>query len=86
LEVNLVVKINVSISKEVLEQVDRAARESKTSRSSFLTLAVMHFLEERREAKQRDRGRKAADKIVQIADKIGPWNAAEELLSWRSRH
>jgi metal-responsive CopG/Arc/MetJ family transcriptional regulator len=86
LEVNLVVKINVSISKEVLEEVDQAARESKTSRSSFLTLAVLHFLEERKEARQRERRRKAAVRIVQIADKIGPWNATEELLGWRNKH
>ncbi len=82
----MVVKINVSMSKEVLEEVDRAARESKTSRSSFLTLAVLHFIEERREVKQKERRRRAAAKIVQIADKIGPWDATGELLGWRGRH
>ena len=82
----MVVKINVSISKEVLEQLDQAANESKTSRSSFLTQAVKHFLEERKEAKQRESRRRAAEKIIKIAEKIGPWDATAEVLKWRDRH
>ena len=44
----MVVKINVSVSEEVLGELDEAAREAKTTRSAFLTQAVKHFLAEKK--------------------------------------
>jgi metal-responsive CopG/Arc/MetJ family transcriptional regulator len=81
-----VVKINVSISKETLEELDAAAREANASRSGFMTEAVKHLLEEKREAKLRERRRQAAERITQIAEDIGPWDATAEVLKWRDRH
>jgi metal-responsive CopG/Arc/MetJ family transcriptional regulator len=82
----MVMKINVSISKETLEELDAAAREANASRSSFMTEAVKHFLEEKKEVKLRERRRQAAERITQIAEEIGPWDATAEVLKWRDRH
>jgi metal-responsive CopG/Arc/MetJ family transcriptional regulator len=82
----MVVKINVSISKETLEELDAAAREANTSRSAFMTKAVKHFLEEKREAALRERRRQAAREIDMIREKAEPWDATAEVIKWRDRH
>ncbi|MBI4330813.1 MAG: type II toxin-antitoxin system HicB family antitoxin [Chloroflexi bacterium] len=82
----MVAKINVSLPEDVLQEMDRAAKEAHSSRSAFLVQAVKHFLEEREEAKRRQRRQEAAEKIVRLADEIGPWDAAAEVLKWRQQH
>lgn len=82
----MVVKINVSVSEEVLGELDEAAREAKTSRSAFLTEAVKHFLAEKRAAKESERRRRAAREIDRIRAKAAPWDAAAEVLKWRDQH
>ena len=82
----MVVKINVSISKEVLKELDEAAREAKTSRSAFMAQAVKHFLEEKKEEQQRIRRLAAVESIRKIAEKIGPWDGTAEILKWRDLH
>lgn len=82
----MVVKINVSFPAEMLEKLDEAAREAHTSRSAFLFQAVKHYLEEKEEEKQRERRRQAAERIMQIAEQIGPWDATAEVLKWRNKH
>ncbi len=82
----MVVKINVSMPEEVLEKLDEAAREAKSSRSALLTQAVKRFLEEKEAEKKRERRFKAADKIIKISKEIGPWDGTTEILKWRDRH
>ena len=82
----MVVKINVSIPEEVLAKLDAAARESRSSRSALLSRAVMHFLEEREAERKRERRLQAADRIIKIAEEIGPWNGTAEVLKWRQKH
>jgi metal-responsive CopG/Arc/MetJ family transcriptional regulator len=86
MEVIMVVKINISIAEDVLEKLDQAAREAKTSRSAFLVQAVQHVLEEKEKEKLRERRLQAAKRIDQIAEKAGPWDATAEVLKWRDRH
>lgn len=82
----MVVKINVSVSKEVLGELDKAAREAKTSRSAFLTEAVQHFLAEKRAAKESERRHQAAREIDRIREQAAPWDAAAEVIKWRDQH
>jgi metal-responsive CopG/Arc/MetJ family transcriptional regulator len=81
-----VVKINVSMSKELLEEFDEAAREANSSRSALLSQAVKRFLEEKAEKKKLERRLRAAERIIQIAEEIGPWDGTAEILKWRDRH
>jgi metal-responsive CopG/Arc/MetJ family transcriptional regulator len=82
----MVVKINVSMPEEVLEKLDEAARETKSSRSALLSQAVKRFLEEKEAEKKRERQLSAADKMIKISEEIGPWDGTTEILKWRDRH
>jgi len=82
----MVVKINVSIPKDVLEELDRAARESHTSRSAFLAQAVKNYLEKLEEERKREKRRKAAAEIDRLREKFGGWDGTAEVLKWRDRH
>ncbi len=82
----MVIKINISIPKDVLEELDRVAKESRTSRSRFLVEALKHHLKEMEEAREREQRMQAAETIIKIADEIGPWDATAEILKWRQRH
>ncbi|MBM2831379.1 MAG: 1 protein [Dehalococcoidia bacterium] len=86
MEGSMVVKVNVSLPEQVLQDIDRAARENHTSRSAFLVLAVKHYLEEKEEAAALERRRKAAEGIDRFREKFGNWDATAELLKWRDRH
>ena len=82
----MVVKINVSVSEEVLEELDEAAREAKTSRSAFLTEAVKHFISDKKAEKESQRRLSAARQIDRIREKVEPWDATAEVLKWRDLH
>ncbi len=82
----MVVKINVSMPKEMLEKLDEAARESKISRSALLSQAVKHFLEEKEEEKVRERQRWAAKEIDRIRESVPSWDGTAEVLKWRDKH
>jgi metal-responsive CopG/Arc/MetJ family transcriptional regulator len=86
LEGKMVVKINVSMPEDILEKLDEAASEVNSSRSALLTRAVKLYLEEKEKEKKREIRLKAADKIIGIAEKIGPWDGTTEILKWRDRH
>ena len=86
MERTMVVKINVSITKEVLEKLDQAAREAKSSRSALLSQAVLHFLEEKQEEKKLERQIQAAKSIDRMREKFGPWDGTAEVLKWRDLH
>ena len=79
-------KVNVSLSQEVLQDLDKAARESRTSRSAFLTRAVRHYLEEKEEEQRRERGKQAAVAIDRFREEFGGWDGTCEVLKWRDSH
>ena len=82
----MVVKINISMPKDMLEELDRAARESHTSRSAFLAQAVKHYLNEKEEERQMEKRHKAAAEIDRLREKFGGWDGTVEVLKWRDRH
>ena len=79
-------KVNVSLSQEILQELDKAARESRTSRSAFLTQAVRHYLEEKDEEQRRERGKQAAAAIDRFREEFGGWDGTSEVLKWRDSH
>jgi metal-responsive CopG/Arc/MetJ family transcriptional regulator len=82
----LIVKVNVSLPQEILQELDRAARENHTSRSAFLAQATRHYLQEKEEEKRKKRRINAAETIRSIAEKLGEWDAVGELLKSRDSH
>jgi metal-responsive CopG/Arc/MetJ family transcriptional regulator len=82
----MAVKISISISQEILDQLDRAAKEAKTSRSAMLSKALLNYLEEKRKEEQYIHRKKASDSIDRIRKIIGPWDGTAEVLKWRDLH
>ena len=81
-----VAKINVSLPEDVLQELDKAARGSRTSRSAFLARAVKHYLEEKEEEQIRESRCNAAQSIRKLAKEIGAWDGTAEILKWRNAH
>lgn len=79
-------KVNVSLSQEVLQDLDKAARESRTSRSAFLARAVRHYLEEKGEEQKREKRKQAAAAIDRFREEFGGWDGTAEVLKWRDSH
>lgn len=79
-------KVNVSLSREVLQDLDKAARESRTSRSAFLTRAVRHYLAEKDEEQKREKREQAAAAIDRFREEFGGWDGTAEVLKWRDSH
>ncbi len=79
-------KINVSLSEKILEELNKAARESQTSRSAFLVKAVRHYLEERDEEQKLVKRKEAAVSMDHFREEFGGWDGTDEVLKWRDRH
>ncbi len=79
-------KVNVSFSQEILQELDRAARESHTSRSAFLARAVKHYLDEKDEEQKREKRKQAAKVMDRIREEYGGWDGTAEILKWRDSH
>ena len=79
-------KINVSLSEEILAELDKAARESQTSRSAFLAKVVKHFLEEKEEAQKLAKRKESAAAMDRFRERFGGWDGTSEVLKWRDRH
>ena len=79
-------KINVSISETVLTELDKAAQESKMSRSAFLSEAVRHLLDERETEQRLAKRKEAAATMDRIREKFGGWDGTREVLEWREKH
>jgi metal-responsive CopG/Arc/MetJ family transcriptional regulator len=79
-------KINVSLSKEILEELDKAARDSQTSRSAFLVKAVKHFLEEKEAEQKLAKRKESASAMDRFRERFGGWDGTSEVLKWRDSH
>lgn len=79
-------KVNVSLPERVLEELDKAARESQTSRSAFLAEAVRHYLAEREKEQKLARRKDAAATMDRFREEFGGWDGTDEVLKWRDRH
>ncbi len=79
-------KVNVSLPQKILEDLDKAVREARTSRSAFLAEAVRHYLEEKDEEQKQEKRRQAAAKIDRFREEFGGWDGTEEVLKWRDSH
>jgi len=81
-----VAKVNVSIPENVLQELDKAARQASTSRSALLSEAARKYLQDLEEQRQVERRRQAARSIRKLAQKIGRWDGTSEILKWRNAH
>ena len=79
-------KVNVSLPEDVLESLDKAARQARTSRSAFLAEAVAHYIVEKEEEVKKRKQKAAAAQMDRLRDKYGGWGGTAEGLKWREKH
>jgi metal-responsive CopG/Arc/MetJ family transcriptional regulator len=86
-EANSMAKINVSLSPQILDEIDQARRDLQIGRSEFLRRASLAFLEaiaaERRLREKREAIGTAIKIQNKIAEELGDWDAEGLLRKWR---
>lgn len=80
-------KINISISENILEEIEKKRKEKHLTRSGFLRRAFESYLrtlEEEKEEEEKKRGIEKAIKIQdEIREKLGKWDSTQTLRRWR---
>jgi len=80
-------KVNISISDEILDEIDKIRKEKGITRSEFLRKAFKTYLEVLTEEKKEENKRKGIEKAIQLQDEIrkaiGKWDSTEDLRKWR---
>ena len=82
-------RINVMLPDNVLQAVNRAAKEEHLTRSAFLQKAARQYLETKRleqEALERkQRMQKAAANMDKLANKFGKWDGVGTIRQFRDQ-
>ncbi len=80
-------KVNISLTAEVLEQIDKTRGKRRMTRSEFVRRASKLYLEILEEERREEEKRAGIEEAVQIQDeirqRIGSWDALAELRQWR---
>lgn len=80
-------KVNISLSEEVLKEVDKASREKHICRSDLIRQASLVYLKilelEEREQEKKESIEKAIQLQNQVRKKAGKWDTLSELKKWR---
>lgn len=80
-------KINVSISADILGEIDTIRKEKKMTRSEFLRRASKKYLEALAEEKKEIEKQRGIEKAIKLQEEVqqavGDWDSAENLKKWR---
>jgi metal-responsive CopG/Arc/MetJ family transcriptional regulator len=80
-------KINISISSEILEKIDKLSKEENMTRSELLRVAFKTYTEVLEGKKAEKKKQKSIEKAIQTQDEIrneiGDMNLIQELRKWR---
>jgi len=80
-------KINISISSEILEKIDKLSKEENMTRSELLRTAFKTYTEVLEGKKREKKRQKSIERAIQTQDKIrseiGDMDLIQELRKWR---
>jgi metal-responsive CopG/Arc/MetJ family transcriptional regulator len=80
-------KINISISSEILEKIDKLSKEENMTRSELLRTAFKTYTDVLGEKKRETKRQKSIERAIQVQDeirnKIGDIDLIQELRKWR---
>jgi metal-responsive CopG/Arc/MetJ family transcriptional regulator len=83
------VKVNISLSQEILDEIDKVSEEENMYRSELLRKAFQTYVEVLEENKKEQKKRKGIEKAVKLQDeireKIGTLDLITDLRKWRDR-
>ncbi len=82
-------KINISISRDILDEIDKLSEEENMTRSELLRTAFKTYLEVLSEKKREKKKQEAIEKAIQAQDEIrrevGDIDLIKELRKWRDK-
>ena len=82
-------KVNISISQEILEEIDKLSQEENMTRSELLRKAFetyVEVLEEKRKGLEKRKGIETAIELQdEIRNSIGHMDLIEDLRRWREK-
>lgn len=80
-------KINITLPKEFLEEVDKSAEKERVTRSEFFRRAVQTYWKvQRQQAAERKRAKQieeAMEIIEMVREEAGDWDGVAEIRKWR---
>lgn len=82
-------KINISIPRDILDEIDKLSQEENMTRSELLRTAFKTYLELLVEKKKEKKKREAIERAIQAQDEIrkevGDVDLIKELRKWRDK-
>jgi metal-responsive CopG/Arc/MetJ family transcriptional regulator len=84
------VRINTVFQEDIVEEIDRIAKEEGKSRSRLLREAAQRLIRDYQHQKAEEMRRKKIGHAIEVQDRLrkrsGKWDAVSELRKWREKH
>jgi len=84
------VRINTVFQEDLIEKIDRIAKEEGKSRSRILREAANKLIEDYQRQKSEEIRMKKVRQAITIQDRLrkksGKWDSVSELRKWREKH
>ncbi len=82
-------RINASLTADLLKKIDQAASEQNKSRSRFIREATEKTIAEHERTKEEEKRKEAFAQAIRLQDKLrkrgGKWGGAGEIRKWREK-
>jgi metal-responsive CopG/Arc/MetJ family transcriptional regulator len=83
-------RINTVFREDIIEEIDRIAREEGKSRSRLLREAAQRLIKDYQYQKAEEIKRKKVGHAIEVQDRLrkksGNWDSVSELRKWREKH
>ena len=83
------VRINTVFQEDIIEEIDRIAKEKRKSRSRLLREAAQSYIKQYQAQKAEEIKRKKIKASMEVQDRIreksGKWDPVSELRKWREK-
>jgi metal-responsive CopG/Arc/MetJ family transcriptional regulator len=80
-------RVNVFLSDELLDEINREAETEETNRSALIQSALEEYLQAKRKKREEEQKRKqmqeASHKMDKLAEKLGDWDAQAIIRKFR---
>ena len=84
------VRINTVFQEDLIEEIDRIAKEEGKSRSRILREAAHKWIKDYQSQRSEEIRRKKVRQAITIQDRLrkksGKWDSVSELRKWREKH
>lgn len=83
-------RINTVFKEDIIEEIDRIAKEEGKSRSRLLREAAQRLIKDYQYQKAEEIKKKKIGHAIEVQDRLrkksGHWDAVSELRRWREKH